>query len=161
MSRLTDLIGRAKAKDPRLWQIRLIHRADGGKLTDLELLNASAPQAQTVALDDLVVAAEFRDTSYPGLVSTRMRRLAARVGAAVRPERDQAGQIRGLPRGTGPASDAPPGTIGINHRDTTQCPSPSLISSPGRGASAKGSHPSRALTEPLRFASGFQWKRMR
>ena len=57
MSRLTDLIAQAKAKDPQLG-------------ADLDLRDARAPETQTVALDDLVVVAEFRDTIYPGLVST-------------------------------------------------------------------------------------------
>ncbi|HRC61249.1 MAG TPA: DNA methyltransferase, partial [Candidatus Propionivibrio aalborgensis] len=39
-------------------------------VADLELLNAPEPDWQTVRLDDLVVIAEFRDTIYPGLVST-------------------------------------------------------------------------------------------
>src|ERR1019366_5769080 len=41
-----------------------------GKVADLELLGAANMKTQSVALDDLVVVAEFRDTLYPGLVST-------------------------------------------------------------------------------------------
>lgn len=62
--------GSTKKGDPRLWQVKAIHKAAGGKVADLELVNAAEPQAQRVALDDLVVVAEFRDTIYPGLVST-------------------------------------------------------------------------------------------
>ena len=62
--------GSTKKGDPRLWQIKTIRRVDASKVVDLELLNAVAPELQTVALDDLVVVAEFRDTIYPGLVST-------------------------------------------------------------------------------------------
>ncbi len=62
--------GSTKKGDPRLWQVKAIHKTAAGKVADLELLNAAVPQAQTVALDDLVVVAEFRDTIYPGLVST-------------------------------------------------------------------------------------------
>ena len=62
--------GSTKKGDLRLWQIKTIRKAAAGKVADLELLNATAPEAQTVALDDLVVVAEFRDTIYPGLVST-------------------------------------------------------------------------------------------
>jgi adenine-specific DNA-methyltransferase len=62
--------GSTKKGDSRLWQIRVIRKAGAGKMADLQLLNASAPESQTVALDDLVVVAEFRDTIYPGLVST-------------------------------------------------------------------------------------------
>jgi adenine-specific DNA-methyltransferase len=53
-----------------VWQITAINKAGAGKVADLEILNASAPESQTVALDDLVVVAEFRDTIYPGLVNT-------------------------------------------------------------------------------------------
>lgn len=54
--------------DQRLWQVKAIHKA--AKVADLELLGAVETEAQLVALDDLVVVAEFRDTIYPGLVST-------------------------------------------------------------------------------------------
>ncbi|WP_421832469.1 site-specific DNA-methyltransferase [Limnobacter sp.] len=54
--------------DQRLWQVKVIHKAT--KVADLELLDTSEPEMQSVPLDDLVVVAEFRDTIYPGLVST-------------------------------------------------------------------------------------------
>jgi len=60
--------GSATKGDQRLWQVKAIHRAK--KTADLELLGAEAAETQTVALDDLIVVAEFRDTIYPGLVST-------------------------------------------------------------------------------------------
>ncbi len=59
-----------KKGDPRLWQVKAIHKVEAGKVADLELLDAAVPEMQTVALDDLVVVAEFRDTIYPGLIST-------------------------------------------------------------------------------------------
>ncbi len=62
--------GSTKKGDPRLWQIKAIRMGADGKLVDLELLNVQAPEAKTVPLDDLVVVAEFRDTIYPGLIST-------------------------------------------------------------------------------------------
>lgn len=62
--------GSAKKGDARLWQVKAIHKASDGKVAELELLGATEAQTQTVALDDLVVVAEFRDTLYPGLVST-------------------------------------------------------------------------------------------
>lgn len=62
--------GSTKKGDPRLWQIRAVHKAAAGKVADLELLYASSPETRTAAVDDLVVVAEFRDTIYPGLVST-------------------------------------------------------------------------------------------
>ena len=62
--------GSTKKGDPRLWQVKAIHRAVAGKVAELELLNTQAPEVQTAALDNLVVVAEFRDTIFPGLVST-------------------------------------------------------------------------------------------
>lgn len=60
--------GSTRRGDQRLWQVKAIHKAK--KIADLELLGAVEPETQWVALDDLVVVAEFRDTIYPGLVST-------------------------------------------------------------------------------------------
>jgi len=55
--------------DQRLWVVKKILKARGKKSAELELLAPSAEKA-TEPLDDLVVVAEFRDTIYPGLVST-------------------------------------------------------------------------------------------
>ena len=60
--------GSVKMGDQRLWQVKAIHKAKN--LADLELLDSADVETQSVALDDLVVVAEFRDTIYPGLVST-------------------------------------------------------------------------------------------
>ncbi|MDO9030314.1 MAG: DNA methyltransferase [Hydrogenophaga sp.] len=60
--------GSTKKGDQRLWQVKAIQKAK--KLADLELLGPAKTETQSVALDDLVVVAEFRDTIYPGLVST-------------------------------------------------------------------------------------------
>ena len=60
--------GSTKKGDQRLWQVKAIHKAK--RLADLELLGAAEAETQSVALEDLVVVAEFRDTIYPGLVST-------------------------------------------------------------------------------------------
>ncbi|WP_372166007.1 site-specific DNA-methyltransferase [Xanthomonas axonopodis] len=60
--------GETRKGDQRLWQVKAIHKAK--KTADLELQGAAEIEMQTVALDDLVVVAEFRDTIYPGLVST-------------------------------------------------------------------------------------------
>ena len=54
--------GSTKKGDVRLWQIKAIRKAGAGKVAELELLNAQAPEMQTVALEDLVAVAEFRDT---------------------------------------------------------------------------------------------------
>ncbi|QKQ47080.1 site-specific DNA-methyltransferase [Achromobacter denitrificans] len=60
--------GETRKGDQRLWQVKAIHKTK--KTADLELLGAADIETQTVALGDLVVVAEFRDTIYPGLVST-------------------------------------------------------------------------------------------
>jgi len=62
--------GSIKRGDQRLWQVRSILKAGDSKVAELELLGTTDSQTQTVALADLVVVAEFRDTIYPGLVST-------------------------------------------------------------------------------------------
>jgi len=54
--------------DQRLWQVKAIRK--GKKEADLELPDLEEAEAQTVALDDLVVVAEFGDTIYPGLIPT-------------------------------------------------------------------------------------------
>jgi adenine-specific DNA-methyltransferase len=54
--------------DPRLWLVKSIPKAKN--VAVLESPEAGTIETQTVALDDLVVVAEFRDTIYPGLVST-------------------------------------------------------------------------------------------
>ncbi|MBL0553763.1 site-specific DNA-methyltransferase [Aeromonas caviae] len=60
--------GSVKKGDQRLWQVKAIHKAT--KIADLELLDTSESVMQSVPLVDLVVVAEFRDTIYPGLIST-------------------------------------------------------------------------------------------
>lgn len=66
--RILPVRGSTKKGDQRLWQVKVIHKAQ--KLADLELLGTDEVETQSVALEDLVVVAEFRDTIYPGLVST-------------------------------------------------------------------------------------------
>jgi adenine-specific DNA-methyltransferase len=60
----------AKKGDQRLWQVKAVRKLDDGKVADLELLGSAEAETKSVALDDLAVIAEFRDTIYPGLVST-------------------------------------------------------------------------------------------
>ena len=62
--------GSTKKGDQRLWQVKAITKTGDGKVSDLELQGAEELETQSVALDDLVVVTEFRDTVYPGLVST-------------------------------------------------------------------------------------------
>lgn len=60
--------GSTKKGDQRLWRVKSIQRVK--KSAVLELLGDEESETQTVAVDDLVVVAEFRDTIYPGMVST-------------------------------------------------------------------------------------------
>ncbi len=60
--------GSVKKGDQRLWQVKAIHKAT--KVAELELLDTAEPEMQSVPLADLIVVAEFRDTIYPGMVST-------------------------------------------------------------------------------------------
>ena len=62
--------GSTKKGDQRLWQVKAIRKTSDGKIADLVLLGVTEVETQSVVLDDLVVVAEFRDTIYPGLVST-------------------------------------------------------------------------------------------
>ncbi len=60
--------GSTSVGDQRLWQVKRIVK--GGKShAELEALDSQTDQ-QMIALDDLIVVAEFRDTIYPGLIST-------------------------------------------------------------------------------------------
>lgn len=64
--------GSTKKGDPRLWVVRKIVKEGGKKLAELHPLGAEPGKAesQMVAMNDIVVVAEFRDTIYPGLIST-------------------------------------------------------------------------------------------
>lgn len=55
--------------DQKLWLVKKIIKDGDKKLAELEQLDAPAKHS-AVSVDDLVVVAEFRDTIYPGLVST-------------------------------------------------------------------------------------------
>jgi adenine-specific DNA-methyltransferase len=60
--------GSLKKGDQRLWQVKSIDRST--KSAQLLLLGSQEPDSTIELLDNLVVVAEFRDTIYPGLVST-------------------------------------------------------------------------------------------
>lgn len=62
--------GSTETGDQRLWQVVSVTARSKRKVADLRLINSATPDEQTVALDDLVVVSEFKDTIYPGLVST-------------------------------------------------------------------------------------------
>lgn len=65
--------GSTKKGESHLWQVKAIQKTT--KMADLvivrpELLGTDEAKTQSVRLENLVVVAEFRDTIYPGLVST-------------------------------------------------------------------------------------------
>ncbi len=62
--------GSIKRGDSRTWIVKRIEKTSAGKSAELELIDAPVAQECTVALEDLVVVAQFRDTIYPGLIST-------------------------------------------------------------------------------------------
>lgn len=62
--------GSMKKGDQRLWRVKGLRKDGDGKVADLELIDVAESENRSVALDDLVVVAEFRDTIYPGLIST-------------------------------------------------------------------------------------------
>ena len=62
--------GKTSKGDPRLWRVHGLENVDDKRMAQLELIGAAEPEAQQVAVEDLVVVAEFRDYIYPGLVST-------------------------------------------------------------------------------------------
>jgi adenine-specific DNA-methyltransferase len=66
--------GSAKKGSQELWQVKGIRRTPEGKVADLELLGTIEPVSEVALIEDLVVTAEFRDTIYPGLISTGLVR---------------------------------------------------------------------------------------
>jgi adenine-specific DNA-methyltransferase len=62
--------GQTKKGDPRLWQVTKISSSGRERLAEIQLLDTPKQEAQSVPLTDVVVVAEFKDTIYPGLVST-------------------------------------------------------------------------------------------
>jgi adenine-specific DNA-methyltransferase len=62
--------GSTDKSDQRLWKVNRTHKQDGKRVANLTLHEAAEAEAQTVAVEDLIVVAEMRDYIYPGLVST-------------------------------------------------------------------------------------------
>ena len=62
--------GSQKKGDQRQWLVEKITKAAKNKVAELVLLSSETHEEQIVPLDDLVVVAEFKDTIYPGLIST-------------------------------------------------------------------------------------------
>lgn len=56
--------------DQRLWSVKKIEKLKRKRIARLEVFGSDEPETLDVAIDDLVVVAEFRDYIYPGLVST-------------------------------------------------------------------------------------------
>jgi len=54
----------------RLWKVVRTFKDGGARVAQLSLIGADESETQTVAVEDLIVVAEFRDYIYPGLVST-------------------------------------------------------------------------------------------
>ncbi len=61
--------GSTKKGDQRLWRVTKLIKGRKGKQAELQRLDEPEEQV-TASVDDVVVVAEFRDTIYPGLVST-------------------------------------------------------------------------------------------
>jgi len=59
-----------KKADEKLWRVASITRTDERRVAQLESLRDDDDATAEVAIEDLVVVAEFRDPIYPGLVST-------------------------------------------------------------------------------------------
>jgi adenine-specific DNA-methyltransferase len=62
--------GSTKKGDQRLWVVKKIRKAGDAPVAHLELLGDGERQTRDVAINEVVVVAEFRDLIYPGLVST-------------------------------------------------------------------------------------------
>jgi len=62
--------GETWAGDQRLWRVERVQRVDGAREAHVWELDAEEPETQVVAVDDVVVVAEFKDRLYPGLVET-------------------------------------------------------------------------------------------
>lgn len=62
--------GETKRGDQRLWRVLAIRRENGKRVADLATIYETKAEQATVATDDLIVVAEFKDYIYPGLVST-------------------------------------------------------------------------------------------
>lgn len=62
--------GSTKKGDQTIWKVLKLSKIEDARFAELEQLDVENPQTAEVAVEDLVVVAEFRDYIYPGLVST-------------------------------------------------------------------------------------------
>lgn len=68
--RLLPPRGSATKGDQRLWHVKSVRQDGDSRVADLEVLGVAKSDTRSVGSEDLVVVAEFRDTIYPGLIST-------------------------------------------------------------------------------------------
>lgn len=68
--RILPARGTMEQGDQRLWRVARVVQVEGHRFGHLEPLSDNDRQPTIVAIDDLVVVAEFRDPIHPGLVST-------------------------------------------------------------------------------------------
>lgn len=68
--RILEPRGSTARGDKRLWLVERLTQVDGVKIAHLTELNTEEPEQQDVAVDDLVVVAEFKDGIFPGIVET-------------------------------------------------------------------------------------------
>lgn len=68
--RVLPVRGSTAKGDQRPWLVKKIEKVKGKRIARLEVFGSVEPEALDVAIDDLVVVAEFRDYIFPGLVST-------------------------------------------------------------------------------------------
>jgi adenine-specific DNA-methyltransferase len=62
--------GSTENGDQRLWLVEKLRSSGDSKIVDLRLIGAASVETCSAAFEDVVVVAEFKDTMYPGLVST-------------------------------------------------------------------------------------------
>lgn len=62
--------GTSQKGDNRLWIVESIKNSEGVNVAQIVELYSEVPQQASVALDELVVVAEFKDVIFPGLIET-------------------------------------------------------------------------------------------
>ena len=62
--------GSSAKGDQQLWQVLKVFKKEKAQVAEIRLLNLSDSETKKVAVEDLIVIAEFRDFIYPGLEST-------------------------------------------------------------------------------------------
>ena len=62
--------GSTKKGDQRLWKVLQLKNVNNERVAQIELRDVDEPDQKQIAVEDLVVVAEFQDYIYPGLEST-------------------------------------------------------------------------------------------